>query len=108
MTRLFAAHLGLLCILVMMVAGLVVAVLGSLINLELIRGNRTVSGYESGRNYRVHQLFRMHRSLFAISWKRRFLYCLFIVLLLAFIPYMVLEVNNLMNNNLLHLTSVRR
>jgi hypothetical protein len=105
MTYLFAADLDLWCIVTITVLFTAEAILFSRLWLEVIRGDRTTSGYESGRNYSIWRIFCMHRSIFLNSWKRRFIYISVVVQLLAFIPYVVLEINDLMDNHLLHLTS---
>jgi hypothetical protein len=102
MTRIFAAELGLFCSVAFMVALLAVAVLSSLIMLELIRSDKAVSGRESGHGS-IRGQWRMHRLTFPRSRKRFLLYISFGIVLVAQITNTVLFANDLMNNNLLHL-----
>jgi hypothetical protein len=105
MTRIFAAELGLFCSLAFIVAVLAVAVLSSLITLELIRSDKAISGYEFGQGYKQRQLWRMHRLAFPRSKKRFLLYISFGIVLLAVITNTVLHANDLMDNKVLHLIS---
>lgn len=105
MTRIFAADLGLLCSLAVMVAALALGVLSSLITLELIRSDKAASGYEFGHAYNLKLLRRMHKFVFPKSRKRCLLYISFGIFLVALITNTVFSANDLMNNNLLHLIS---
>jgi hypothetical protein len=105
MTRIFAADLALWCSIATMVASLSATALGSLIWLELIRSDKSVSGYEVGHGYNPEELRRMHKLAFPMSKKRLLLYISFGIMLGSGIVDTAMYANDLMDNNLLHLIS---
>jgi len=108
MTRIFANQLQLWCILVIFVSSVLSLSLFTRLQLHVIRGDKTASGYELGKKYGARQILRMHRALSEKNWTRRLFYASSGIALAALIPYTVLSANDLMHNNLLHLISTGR
>jgi hypothetical protein len=108
MTAPFAYEFGMWCFLLFLVATVASIALFTRLNLDVIRGDKKASGYEFGKSYAVRQILRMHKTLFKKSWTRRIFRISVGVQLLAFIPYAVLNVNDMLHDRLFHLISAGR
>ena len=108
MTTVFANELELWLMPAVFILFVVWHAFNTKLRLAVIRGDKAVSGYELGKNYRDREIFRMHEALFGKSWMRWFSKILFGILLLGLIPLAVLWTNDLFHNNLLHLISKGR